>query len=136
MKPQLKILKAAKEPQLARDHENSDYEEATELLEWITLAMSSSPRIQRTDGIDPYLSRYQVLANTHNSIDTEEAKVEDLATFHWHGFIQPRFVQNILLATLKASGAEWFALKAAAFDGKAYAFLQNGDRTTMWEYQD
>lgn len=136
VKPQMNTLRIVEVPAFHQGFREDDYESTTELLEWLTLLISGSRRIEHDDGIDPYLSRYRVPSGIDDSTDVAEQTVQDLVKFHWQGFIPPAFIQNMLLATLKASGAEWFALSAAAFDGKAYAFLQNNDHTMTWEYQD
>ena len=136
VKPQRCILPGAEVPNFPPITEQSQYEDATELLEWLTLAMNQSPRIQSDDSIDSYLSRYRVPAAVDISTDTSDARLQDLVKLRWHGLIHPAFVQAILLATLKASGQDWFAFSATAFDGRAYTFLQNKEQTMTWEYQD
>ena len=122
-------------PVLPQELAEGQHEDATEVLEWLTLVMDRSPRIQHEDDIDSYLSRYRVPTDVEP--DNKEGTVpQDLGIFRWRGLIHPAFVQSILLATLRASGNNWFALNVTAFDGKAYTFLQNKESTLTWEYGD
>lgn len=121
-------------PELPRQLEEHQQEDVVEILEWLTMVMSHSPRVKHDDSIDPYLSRYRLTSHADPAKATEASAVQNLVTFHWHGLIHPAFVHRILLATLKASGNDWFALSARAFDGKSYAVLQNKGNTLTWEY--
>ncbi|KAK3725058.1 hypothetical protein LTR37_000568 [Vermiconidia calcicola] len=132
VKPEHKIIGAVQVPPFPEDLQQHDHETATELLEWLSLATSSSPRVQQDDEIDPYLSRYQL----PKASATTDRNLQDLVRLRWHGFVTPRFIREIFLATLKASGDSWFAFNATAFDGKAFAFLQNKHHTMTWEYMD
>lgn len=127
IEPQIRTIEAVLMPQLPLTLQEHEYAEATELLEWLSLVMSGSPRIRKNDNIDAYLSRYR---------PPTPSATEDLVHLHWHGFISPSFVQRVLQSTLKGSGENWFAMSAAAFDGKAYTFLHREHHTLTWEYQD
>ncbi len=130
VEPQVTTLPEVSSPPIPKDISEKDYECAQELFEWITLAMSGSPRVQQGDDIDPALSRYQIPAS-HG-----ETQVQDLMTLEWRGFLPAPFIQKVLLATLKAAGSSWFALSVNSFDGKAYTILQNGEHTMTWEYEE
>lgn len=115
-------------PAATDDPEEMD---TVELLEWLNLAFVCSPRIQQADRIDPYLSRYQVPDGSG-----EESSVQSLAKLHWHGFMTPTFITKILLAALKASKDQWFALSASSFDGQTYTILKDDVNIWTWEYMD
>ncbi|KAK3681518.1 hypothetical protein LTR37_020881 [Vermiconidia calcicola] len=132
VKPEYKSIGAVQVPPFPEDLQQYDHEIATELLEWLSLATSSSPRIQQDDEIDPYLSRYEAPKTS----DTTDSNLQDLVRLRWHGFVTPSFVRQIFLEAMKASGDSWFTFHATAFDGKAFTFLQNKHHTMTWEYVD
>lgn len=104
-----------------------DRDEATELLEWLSMTVSGSPRVLKSDNVDPYLCRYGPL---------EDHSPKDLVLYQWHGFAPSAFVLKILQAAMKASGQEWFALSAASFDGKGYMILKDDGKVMTWNYTD
>lgn len=110
--------------------ESEDYAEAAELLEWISLAMMGSARLKKGDGIDPYLSRYQVPSSLG------EAKPQRLVRFRWRGLVHPEFVQKVFLAALKACGDQWMAISASALDAEAYTILIHDGQCVTWQYKD
>lgn len=120
-------------PDLPQTIEEDEYGDATEILEWLSLVVLGSPRVQDDDRIDPYLSRYRVLCNEKEATDSN---MQDLVRLTWHGFIPATFIKQMLLATLKACGEEWFAFRSVAFDGKSYVFLHQNHHTLTWEYLD
>ncbi|CAK4033988.1 Hypothetical predicted protein [Lecanosticta acicola] len=106
--------------------ENED--EAVELLEWVSLAMNlCSPRIQRDDKIDPYLSRYQV---------PQPTATRDLFRFRWRGLISPGIAQKTFLTALKCTGNEWMAMSGTSFTGRSYTILVRDGKALTWEYKD
>lgn len=112
----------------AEINEEDTRDQATELLEWLSLAMARSPRVLKGDSMDPYLCRYQ---------PTETGVPTDLVLYQWHGFAPAAFVQKILLAATKASvGDGWFALGGASFEGKGYMVLRDGGEVMTWNYSD
>ena len=132
VKPELATIHRAQVPEPSQDLDDQDFDTASEFLEWLTLATMCSPRIQNSDKIDSYLSRYRV----PDSVDKSQHTTQDLVKFQWHGFIPATFIRSIILAALKASGAGWFGMTARAFDGKAYSVLQRKHHTMTWEYMD
>ncbi|KAF2765042.1 hypothetical protein EJ03DRAFT_280822 [Teratosphaeria nubilosa] len=116
--------------------ERDDHESATELLEWISLALADSPRVQQDDQVDPYLSRYRVPGPSGADGDSSSPDIEHLRRFHWHGFLPASFAQRAILAAMKASGKGWFALSASSFRVEAYTILKTNDKTMSWEYMD
>jgi ribonuclease P/MRP protein subunit RPP40 len=137
MQPSIEALGSVSVPHFPETVEQDDTETAVEILEWLSLVASSSPRIQQDDQIDSYLSQYRVPSGQDILLDeTEDRQAQDLVKFHWHGLIPPRFLSRVLSTTLKACGSSWFAFSASAFDETAYAFLQNKHHTMTWEYSD
>lgn len=104
-------------------------EETAELLEWLSLAMSRSPRVQKGDSVDPFLCRYR---------PAEDAAPVDLLHYQWRGFAPSAFALKVLLAAMKASSTDqgWFALSGASFDGKGYMILKHGSEVKTWNYAD
>ena len=136
VEPEADEMEAARMAEISLEWEEYQYDEANQLLEWLTLIFAGSPRVQQHDRIDPYLSRYSVPSACKQSSEATENEVQDLVKIRWHGFIPPQFIKKVLLATMKASGTDWFAFKAASLDGKAYAFIHKDHHTLTWEYAD
>ncbi|KAK1094389.1 hypothetical protein LTR48_000378 [Friedmanniomyces endolithicus] len=116
--------------------EQDDHSLATELLEWVTMAANLSPRLQRNDSIDSYLSKYNVTLPTGNGDAGDHPETQDLARIRWHGFAHASFVSKVFMTALKACGDDWFAISATSFSGEAYVILKTGERTLTWEYLD
>lgn len=105
-------------------------EEATELLEWISLACLDSPRIRQGDCIDSFLSRYSV--PSLGDAD-DEPKAMDLVKFSWHGFMPAERVAKVMMASVAASKDEWFAVQVGGFHGKNHVVLKVDGRALTWE---
>lgn len=109
--------------------DEDEREEAAELLEWLSLAMTSSPRVLKGDSVDPFLCRYRPVDN---------ATPVGLVHYRWHGFAPSAFVLKVLLAAMKTSSsaadAGWFALSGATFEGKGYTVLKRGTESMTWNY--
>jgi ribonuclease P/MRP protein subunit RPP40 len=123
------LLPTFKSQQADDNDEESQRDDATELLEWLSLAMARSPRILSSDSLDPYLCRYR---------PAETSTPANLTLFQWRGFAPAAFVQKILLAATKASVGDegWFALGGAAFSGEGYMILRDGGEVRTWKYSD
>ncbi|KAK4547394.1 hypothetical protein LTR36_001050 [Oleoguttula mirabilis] len=136
VEPEVEQIQDAIIPRFPETLESNGHTDATDLLEWLSLVTTLSPRIQSHDPIDKYLSRYSVpdLSDTP-ALGTTPA-TQTLARFRWHGFIPGTFVSTILLAALKASANDWFAVSATSFSGEGYTILKTDDRTLIWEYMD
>jgi ribonuclease P/MRP protein subunit RPP40 len=139
--PTIKVLESSPTPlpqtlcpsfQLSEDvYEEDMRDEATELLEWLSLAMSRSPRVQKGDNVDPFLCRYRPAGNN---------TTVDLVHYQWRGFAPSAFVLKVLLAAMKASSTTseegWFALSGSSFEGKGYVILKHGGEVKTWNYAD
>lgn len=141
--PTIKALGPSPEPlqqvlcpsfHLSEDASEEDArEEAAELLEWLSMTMSLSPRVQKGDSMDSFLCRYR---------PAEGVNPVDLVSYQWRCFAPAAFVLKVLLAALKASfssttaGDGWFALSSASFDGKGYTILKHGSEVLTWNYAD
>lgn len=110
--------------------DSGDQQTPTELLEWLTMTMSQSTRIQKGDGIDTYLSRYRI-PHAH---DGDEPTSQELTKVQWRGFIPTDFVQTVVIAALKATRKDWFALCSRSFGGGTHTFLQHEQYTFTWEF--
>ncbi|KAK1080859.1 hypothetical protein LTR33_005183 [Friedmanniomyces endolithicus] len=106
--------------------EQDDHSLATELLEWVTMAANLSPRLQRNDSIDSYLSKYNVTLPTSDGDAGGHPETQDLARIRWHGFAHASFVSKVFMTALKACGDDWFAISATSFSGEAYVILKTG----------
>lgn len=125
-----------KMPVLPEDMAGISDDDAVELLEWISLANIISPRLQRDDQLDTYLSRYKVPLPSDESSSTNSIEAQELLVLRFRGFMPPEFVRKIFLASLKATDDSWLALTAHSMTGEAYTFLHKDHRTMTWEYVD
>lgn len=119
-------------PSLPTEVGSDDQDTPADMLEWLTLTMSGSPRILQSDSVDDYLSKYRV----PESDGQAEACVQTLVKVKWHGLIPQTFVQMVAIAAMKAAGASWFAMRGQTFNGKIHAFLQHNQHTLTWEFED
>ncbi|ORY07787.1 ribonuclease P 40kDa subunit-domain-containing protein [Clohesyomyces aquaticus] len=125
-----------------------DEEDSLALLEWLHLVSLGSPRINSSDQINPFLSRYEVP-------DACGLSTGGIIQVRWRGFIPPQFVRELFLLTKNYSlkskrGAQgddnteigsqdeskWFAITAKAFTGYGGCFtvMQFAGRDTLtWE---
>lgn len=120
-------------PDLQDEFDANDQDTPTELLEWLSLAMSKSPRVNTGDQVDPYLSRYRV-PGTDDETDTATTNTKELCRIRWHGLIPTSVVQTIVIAAMKADGSTWFGLRTRAFNSKTHTFLQHDQQTYTWEF--
>lgn len=132
VEPQVEALGQILVPSFPDEIEANDQDTPAELVEWLSLTMSQSPRVQKGDQIDSYLSRYCIPSTE----DGEASDAQQLAKVRWHGFIPADFVQNVTIAALKASKDEWFAVSCRAFDSKTHTFQQHKQNTFTWEFED
>ncbi|KAF2189543.1 hypothetical protein K469DRAFT_561972 [Zopfia rhizophila CBS 207.26] len=122
-----------------------EQEESTALLEWLHLVSVGSPRIQASDRIDAFLSRYEVPDFTDEGEGGPITK--SLVRVRWKGFIPPQHVRDLFLM-VKRNGLgggngeqdkeneRWFALNVKAFGGYggSYTVMQFAGRDTLtWE---
>ncbi|KAN0069759.1 Ribonuclease P [Elaphomyces granulatus] len=64
-----------------------------DLSEWLALVSLGSPRVQLTDLVDPYLSRYEV---PYRDI----ARPSTIRSFKWHGILPSQWIMDLLIALL------------------------------------
>ncbi|KAF5870060.1 putative ribonuclease p 40kda subunit protein [Botrytis fragariae] len=92
---------------------NKNYDEdfrdfASEIHEWLSLISLESPRVNSTDKIDPFLSRYDP------PIGSDEAK--ELVKVTWTGFISSTWAHNTFIqALLVAPRNSWFSYYVGGF---------------------
>lgn len=87
----------------------TDFEElATDLYEWLSLVRLSSPRVEATDKIDPYLSGYRVPG--------DDPGANAVRRVSWRGFIPGAWVRDTLVKVLVGvPGKSWVGFSATAF---------------------
>ncbi|SPO04128.1 uncharacterized protein DNG_06811 [Cephalotrichum gorgonifer] len=104
---------------------NPDFEElATDLYEWISLIRLSSPRVEASDAIDPYLSSYQV-----PRCEDGPPQTTTLRKVSWRGFIPPSWVRDTLAKVLvEAPSKSWLSFSATSF-GKGAGAGDDGECT-------
>lgn len=78
---------------LPSEAEIRDY--CDELAEWMGLVSLGSPRVRVGDGIDPYLSRYEV-----PQLDNSQPTSSRLVSVKWHGMIPSPWITHLLLQLL------------------------------------
>lgn len=144
MKATPTLLPATKTPIISSTTlpETYEPEDSAALLEYLHLLSLSSPRVQASDSIDPYLSRYEVPEFGEGG----GTEVRNLVKLRWNGFIAPLFVRGVFLDARKrflggegkgeAKREMWFAMNASGFGGfggggPAYSVLQVGAKETL-----
>ncbi|OJJ82147.1 ribonuclease P protein subunit p40 [Aspergillus glaucus CBS 516.65] len=93
-------------------------EHCNALSEWLAMVALESPRVTANDTIDPYLSRYSVP-------DAEDSNPTNLISLKWHGFINSRWITQLLITLLVETSSQtvgaqsWFALSSNALGREA-----------------
>lgn len=86
---------------------------ASDLYEWLSLVSLQSPRLEASDDIDPYLSRY-----TPPSPQGGHQEPQALAQMTWQGFMSGAVAHDTLITVLqKATPQMWFSISANSFAG-------------------
>ncbi|KAK4916937.1 hypothetical protein LTR49_015112 [Elasticomyces elasticus] len=133
IEPVFEPLENVRAPAVPPTLDQTNHAAATELLEWLTMAANLSPRLQQTDGVDSYLSRYEApraVSETGKEITVSQG----LVRIRWHGFIPASFISSVFSVALKECPEDWVSLMATSFGGEAIAILKDGERTMTWEY--
>lgn len=81
-----------------------------DILEWLSLITLQSPRLNSTDDIDSYLSRYAIPTSASSNAIT-------VTTLRWHGFIPASWICRIVglcTSMFQADGQAWYAVTAVA----------------------
>lgn len=89
--PTITRSEAVKVPPLttsAADPGDPDW--ALETHEWLDMVALQSPRVQASDSIDPYLSRYRVP-------DVDNAETYNLVSVSWKGFIPSEWIRGLFI---------------------------------------
>ncbi|KAG9651178.1 hypothetical protein KCU95_g4769, partial [Aureobasidium melanogenum] len=123
---------------------NADGEiDLIELLEWISLAALSSPRIQQGDLVDEIISRYEVpaISSKPTTGATDESSngttTQSLTKTRFTGFLPASFLASTFGEALLQSKGSWFALLVQGFEeGKALVILKTqANRTLAWDIE-
>lgn len=117
--------------EFSRDEDGE--EDAMEILEWVSLALAGSPRIEVDDRIDSYLCRYQIPGSLDLNAPPEE---QSLVKLHWHGLLPSSLSTKIFLLALQTTGDKWFAMSATSFDDSTITVLKTDDVSLTWSYED
>lgn len=129
--PEVEALEQIAVPPFSDEVGSDEQQTPVEFLEWLSLVMSTSPRVRIDDDIDAYLSEYRIPGDQQST----EPPSQDLERVRWRGFMPSSFVQLIFIAALKAGGTGWFALSGRFFGGGTHMVLQHEHQTFTWEFE-
>ncbi|KAM0133267.1 hypothetical protein ACHAO1_006366 [Botrytis cinerea] len=91
-----------------RNYDEDFREFAVEIHEWLSLISLESPRVNSTDKVDPFLSRYDL------PIGSDET--EELVKVTWTGFIPPTWAHTTFIQILLAAPRNsWFSYYVGGF---------------------
>lgn len=91
-----------------RNYDEDFREFAVEIHEWLSLISLESPRVNSTDKVDPFLSRYDL------PIGSDET--EELVKVTWTGFISPTWAHTTFIQILLAAPRNsWFSYYVGGF---------------------
>ncbi|EXJ77447.1 hypothetical protein A1O3_09673 [Capronia epimyces CBS 606.96] len=95
-----------------------------DLFEYVDMLSLASPRVQATDHVDPFISRYQVPDVSGRGYTSNETRAQQPVTvMTWTGLISAQWVLDLLCAIIKQSRtarlpapeqAPWLALTVSA----------------------
>ncbi|KAK0659842.1 Ribonuclease P protein subunit p40 [Lasiodiplodia hormozganensis] len=134
-------LPQVKTPALTSVADLCDAEYSTEVLEWLGMVSLESPRINATDDIDSFLSRYEVPMPYRSDGDADAPVVGGVTRLRWRGLVPSAFLLRLWMAVRKGIvGSKvdvqraWMALSVAGFEGETYTMLGIGPRDVLsWE---
>ncbi|KAK5678269.1 hypothetical protein LTS10_009441 [Elasticomyces elasticus] len=133
IEPVVEPLENVGAPAIPPTLDQTNHAAATEILEWLTMAANLSPRLQQTDGVDSYLSRYEA-PRAVSETGKETTISQGLVRIRWHGFIPASFISSVFSVALKGCPEDWVSIIAISFGGEAVAIFKDGERTMTWEY--
>lgn len=115
------------------DISKSNQDDVTELLEWLSLAAISSPRIEQGDLVDEIISRYSV----PNTSTSATSTIQTLTKITYTGFIPSSTIADIFAKVVIAANKSWFAILVQGFDGdKGVVVLKTQDqRALCWDLE-
>lgn len=120
---------------------NADGEnDLVDLLEWISLAALSSPRIQQGDLVDEIISRYEVPTISPKSTTdgtSNGTTTQNLTRTTFTGLFPASFLASTFGQAFLESKGSWFAFLVQGFeDGKSFVILKTQDnRTLAWDIE-
>ncbi|KAH9904069.1 ribonuclease P 40kDa subunit [Xylariomycetidae sp. FL2044] len=106
------VIPALKPPTSVIGVENRlDLDEfGSDVYEWLSMVRLESPRIEATDQIDPYLSRYVVPGQSESNNEVNLCKIS------WEGFISTNWTRQTLAELIHALPSKsWFSLSSTSF---------------------
>jgi ribonucleases P/MRP protein subunit RPP40 len=113
---------------------------ATGIYEWLSMISLDSPRLDRLDKVDPYLSRYEIpecLDAVDGTASAPESPSRLLMRVLWRGFLPPQLLTKIWLMVRDCVGDDWAAMSVGCFGNEAYTALEIGHNGTLvWEVGD
>ncbi|KAI5249681.1 hypothetical protein E4T42_05195 [Aureobasidium subglaciale] len=119
-------------PHWPKDMGKKAQDDVMEVLEWLTLAAISSPRIQQADVVDEIISRYE---------PPKESSPQNITKTSFTGFLPARFVADAFAKAVITSQGEWFAVLVQGFgdngeQGKKFVVLKTEDgRASSWDVE-
>ncbi|KAI9840954.1 MAG: hypothetical protein M1830_007901 [Pleopsidium flavum] len=86
-----------------------DFEDyAVDWSEWVGLLALDSPRLQASDSVDVYLSRYEVPS-------CKDALEMDLVRVRWRGLLPAKWITQLVLESMCTTRKSWFILSVSGF---------------------
>ncbi|THW75013.1 hypothetical protein D6D19_04373 [Aureobasidium pullulans] len=115
------------------DVSKSNQDDVTELLEWLSLAAISSPRIEQGDLVDEIISRYSV----PNTSTSATSTTQTLTKITYTGFLPNTVIADIFAKLVIGPNKSWFAILVQGFDGdKGVVVLKTQDgRALCWDLE-
>lgn len=115
-----------------------EFEEFTvDIYEWLSLVRLGSPRLDPTDNIDPFLSRYETPG------ELEDKEETNLSRISWTGFLTPAWAKATLIDLIATVPSRtWLSFSSTTFStgigggNSDFTFLRPPDATgefVTWE---
>lgn len=104
---------------------NDDTTYTSDLLEYLSLLALGSSRLQATDSIDPFLSRYTVPSLE----STDNMSTGDVVRLRYRGFIPTAYLIRLFILMTKGldgmkDGKAWGVIQAHGFGGEVVTVLR------------
>ncbi|KAF2085204.1 hypothetical protein K490DRAFT_3369, partial [Saccharata proteae CBS 121410] len=108
--PSILTLPATKAPPLSSIQPLKDPDYAIEVLEWLDMVSLPSPRLNASDNVDPFISRYKVPEPYVANASGPKAQIRNLVRLRWEGLVPAQLVVRIWSVLRQSVGEDWAAV--------------------------
>jgi len=129
---------SVKVPTFPKDLSEDHRHQATDMLEWLSIAMIESPRMVVNNSLDEMLSRWDTPdLRCGEDGETSSKMTTDVSHLRYHAFLPGEVALQIYIAVIRATkrlADTWSAIRLQSFDGRQVMIFLRGDVAFTWQY--